>query len=77
VRLLNSGLRKRAIKFGGIVFHIHHREADRTGCQENDQYLSYALQEKSVYCSQGLSQYFQVLDPAQLFENELSLVANG
>lgn len=77
VRLLNSGLRKRAIKFGGIVFHIHHSEADRGGCRDNDEYLRYAMQEKSVYCSQGLSQYFNVLDPVQRYENELSLVANG
>ncbi|MCF2447017.1 glycosyltransferase family 2 protein [Dyadobacter sp. CY345] len=77
VRLFNSGLRKRAIKFGGIVFHIHHNEADRSGCPENDQYLSTALQEKSVFCSHGLNQYLNNVDEVQIFENELSLVSNA
>lgn len=73
VRLMNAGLKKRAIKFGGIVFHIHHREADRTGCPDNDQYLSFAMEQKSVYCSQGLDQYFDALNQVETFKYELSL----
>ncbi|MCF0055938.1 glycosyltransferase family 2 protein [Dyadobacter sp. CY356] len=73
VRLLNSGLRKRTIKFGGIVFHIHHREADRKGCQENEGYLTYALQNKSVYCSQGLNQYFTAYSEIEQAESEFSI----
>jgi glycosyltransferase involved in cell wall biosynthesis len=59
VRLMNAGLTKRAIKFGGIVFHIHHKEADRSGCRENEQFLQYALEEKSAYCPHGISQYLE------------------
>jgi len=77
VRLLNAGLSKRAIKFGGIVFHIHHREADRTGCLENDLYLRYAVQEKAVYCSQGLDQYINDRNHAEAFKNEFALEANA
>lgn len=57
VRLLNAGLRKRAAKFGGVVFHIHHKEVDRGGCKENDEYLTSALRHNTVYCSEGLHQY--------------------
>lgn len=77
VRLINSGLRKRAIKFGGIVFHLHHQEADRSGCPENDQYLRNALQSRSVYCDQGINQYFAVIDQVPVYGDELSLVSNG
>lgn len=73
VRLFNSGLTKRAIKFGGIVFHIHHPEVDRADCLENEEYLTYALRHKSVYCSQGLDQYFDVVNQVEHAENALSL----
>lgn len=73
VRLLNSGLRKRTIKFGGIVFHIHHKEADRRGCNENEWHLTYALQNKSVYCSQGLNQYVSQFSEIEQVENEFSI----
>lgn len=73
VRLLNSGLRKRTIKFGGIVFHIHHQEADRRGCNENEWHLTYALQNKSIYCSQGLNQYVDQFSEVEQVENEFSI----
>lgn len=73
VRLFNSGLRKRAIKFGGIVFHIHHPEVDRADCLENEEYLTCALRQKSVYCSQGLDQYFDVVNQVEHAENALSI----
>ncbi|WP_159467826.1 glycosyltransferase family 2 protein [Dyadobacter sp. 3J3] len=71
VRLINSGIRKRTIKFGGIVFHIHHQEADRRNYQENEGRLTYALQNNSVYCSQGLDQYFNTFNEVEQVENEL------
>ncbi|WP_019942859.1 glycosyltransferase family 2 protein [Dyadobacter beijingensis] len=73
VRLLNSGVRKRAIKFGGAVFHIFHREVDRGGCRENDLYLSDALLHKTVYCHLGIRQYLDIIEPAPLAEKEFAL----
>jgi glycosyltransferase involved in cell wall biosynthesis len=71
VRLMNSGISKRAIKFGGIVFHIHHKEADRSGCKENEQYLLQALEQKSMYCQHGVSQYVETFTYAA--ENRVEL----
>jgi len=71
VRLLNAGIKKRAIKFGGIVFHIHHAEADRADCLENEEHLIAALRLNSVYCSQGLSQYVNVINEVEHVENAL------
>ncbi|ACT92792.1 glycosyltransferase family 2 protein [Dyadobacter fermentans] len=73
VRLLNAGLRKRAIKFGGVVFHIYHPEADRAGCPENEAYLTDARLQKTVFCSLGLHQYLHAAEPAQLVEKEFAL----
>jgi len=71
VRLFNAGLKKRAIKFGGVVFHIHHPEVDRGGCRENDEFLAYARQHRSAYCSQGLDQYLSPLETIRHAEKEL------
>lgn len=58
VRLVNSGIKKRALKFGGVVYHIHHQEADKKGCLVNDQILNLAIENKSTYCLQGIDQHF-------------------
>lgn len=57
IRLLNFGIKKRALKFGGVVYHIHHEEADKKGCLVNDQILSLAVENKSVYCIHGIDQH--------------------
>lgn len=63
IRLLNSGVRKRAIKFGGVVFHIHHKEVNRAGAAENRLHLSHAMRHKSVYCTHGIDQYLGTFEP--------------
>jgi glycosyltransferase involved in cell wall biosynthesis len=73
VRLLNAGIKKRAIKFGGVVFHIFHPEVDRTRCRETDGHLSDSVLHKSVYCTQGLHQYIGNFEPVMQVENLLVL----
>jgi glycosyltransferase involved in cell wall biosynthesis len=57
VRLINSGIRKRIIKFGGIVFHIYHPEKSRSGLDRNDDMLQDAIINKRTECPLGLNQY--------------------
>jgi glycosyltransferase involved in cell wall biosynthesis len=57
VRLINSGIRKRIIKFGGIVFHIYHPEKSRSGLDRNDDMLNDAIITKKTECPVGLNQY--------------------
>lgn len=57
VRLINSGIQKRIIKFGGIVFHIHHAEKPRTGLTRNDDLLEDAIKNRRTTAPLGLSQY--------------------
>lgn len=73
VRLLNSGVRKRAAKFAGVVFHIYHPEVDRARCPKNEAYLTEALLNKTMYCSQGVHQYLGRMEPVQLVEREFAL----
>ncbi|MDQ1089865.1 glycosyltransferase involved in cell wall biosynthesis [Siphonobacter sp. SORGH_AS 1065] len=56
-RLVNAGIRKRAIKFGGIVFHLYHPEKCRERCEENERRLIQTILNKVIYCKRGVSQY--------------------
>jgi len=57
IRLVNSGVKKRTLKFGGIVYHIYHPENIKTKLSSNDDLLRKAIETKSVFCSKGVSQY--------------------
>ncbi|WP_083257188.1 glycosyltransferase family 2 protein [Arcticibacter eurypsychrophilus] len=57
VRLINSGIKKRAIKFGGIVFHMYHGNHCLVRNHENEHRLAHAIKDKITYCSRGISQY--------------------
>lgn len=72
VRLFNAGISKRAIKFGGVVFHIYHPESDRCGCPRNDLHLAEALLEKRTYCDQGVHQYLSEVASAGFAEREFA-----
>ncbi|GAA4443288.1 hypothetical protein GCM10023091_31600 [Ravibacter arvi] len=56
-RLLNIGIRKRMLKFGGIVFHLYHNEQSRAGYEENEKLLTHTITRKLTRCEQGLDQY--------------------
>lgn len=56
-RLVNRGLKKRIIKFGGIVFHIYHLEKSRAGLEINDALLQRTIKEKLDYSPLGVAQY--------------------
>jgi len=57
LRLINSGVEKRVIKFSGIVFHIYHPEKTRSGLNINDEILKQTALNNLIYCDKGLSQY--------------------
>jgi glycosyltransferase involved in cell wall biosynthesis len=57
VRLVNSGIKKRILKFGAITFHIYHKEVSREKLIHNEDYLAYAIQNDVKTCTLGLSQH--------------------
>lgn len=56
-RLVNTGVRRQALKFGGIVFHLYHNEQSRAGCKENEKLLAHTITGKLTRCEHGLDQY--------------------
>jgi glycosyltransferase involved in cell wall biosynthesis len=57
LRLIHSGLRKRIIKFSGIVFHIFHQEKTRHGLNINDELMQLTATKRLNRCKIGLDQY--------------------
>ena len=59
LRLINSGVDKRIIKFSGIVYHIYHPEKTRIGLEVNDQILKQTARNHLIRTELGLNQYLK------------------
>lgn len=57
IRFFNSGLERYLFKFQGIVFHIWHKEADRSDLAKNEEILAALKAERVTSCRQGIQQY--------------------
>jgi glycosyltransferase involved in cell wall biosynthesis len=55
LRLLHSGIKRLNLRFGAIIFHLHHPENDRSALPENDLILEKTSREKLRYCVKGLT----------------------
>lgn len=60
VRLLNQGIERRNLKFGGVAYHLFHQENARSGLNANDAILEKAIAEKSTYCPNGIDKHLAV-----------------
>lgn len=58
IRLMNSGVQKRFLKFGGICYHIFHPEVSRTMEEKNTRMMEEAVENKIVKAAKGIDQYF-------------------
>lgn len=54
IRLSNAGIVLHFLKFHGIVFHLHHKEADRNNLQLNSKMLEQAIHENLTHISNGI-----------------------
>lgn len=59
IRLMNAGVKKLSLKWGGICYHLHHREASRAHEAANTALMQEAIQKKITWCSVGLRQYLK------------------
>lgn len=57
IRLINAGIKKRFLKFGGICYHLYHKEASREMEWENVMLMNKSIEEKLVASPNGLDQY--------------------
>lgn len=58
-RLMNAGLRKRKFKMGGIVYHLYHKEVNRTMEDTNQLRLQETTRQRLTWCEKGINQYLQ------------------
>lgn len=56
-RLRNAGVGKHMLKFRGIVFHLHHKLAERSHMEENRRIREQNLRERKIRCELGVDQY--------------------
>ena len=57
IRLMNSGIQKRFLKFGGICYHLYHKEISRQMEERNSRMMKEAIEKKTTRAIKGLSQY--------------------
>ncbi|OFZ65898.1 MAG: glycosyl transferase family 2 [Betaproteobacteria bacterium RBG_16_56_24] len=57
IRLLRSGIYNKSARFSAPVFHLWHRENDRSGLEENHRRLQEVLQATHVRAAKGVDQY--------------------
>lgn len=57
VRLINSGTNRLFLKFGGICYHLFHKEAPRNREDINDSILNETLSSGSRTCEKGLNSH--------------------
>lgn len=53
-RLLNTGIKRKNLKFGAIQYHLWHNESTRKNLPENDLILDSAIKDKKTWCERGI-----------------------
>ena len=56
-RLLNTGLKKKFLKLGGIAYHIFHEKKSKNRLIFNEGLLKQAIKSNSTFCLLGINQY--------------------
>ena len=57
VRLLNSGIHRKNLRFNAIQFHLWHNESTRASLQQNDTLLQNAIDNNVKWCDSGVDRY--------------------
>ena len=56
-RMLNAGVLRKCLKFGGSGFHLYHPENTRSNISNNDEILAQTVTGKKTVCERGIKQY--------------------
>lgn len=57
VRLLNYGVKRQDLRFGGVAYHVYHHENTRHNLTKNDQLLADAINNHISFCQNGLANH--------------------
>ena len=60
VRLLNSGIKRKNIKFAAITYHLWHPILSRDSLSTNDALLQKSIDAQSKWCKKGVDQYLGI-----------------
>lgn len=61
VRLFNNGIKKRSIKFGGIGYHLEHKEGNKADDDLYMQMMTNAIDTKAKWAETGLNQHLKII----------------
>jgi predicted glycosyltransferase involved in capsule biosynthesis len=56
-RLVNAGVRRRKLKFGGIMYHLWHPERSRDALEANDELLAAVRRAGATWADDGMDKY--------------------
>lgn len=59
IRLLNNGVEGKRLRYGGIVYHIHHVEKSREFLERNTEIQEKTIREKKIWCEAGIDKYLK------------------
>ena len=62
IRLDNSGVRQRCMKFRGVVFHLHHGKCERNSLSANEERYQQTIREHRTRCEIGLTRHLGETD---------------
>ena len=57
IRLHNSDLKGKRLRYCGIVFHLYHKEAPRTSFEKNDKIENVTKSKKNIWCENGINKH--------------------
>jgi len=57
VRLLNSGLNRKNVRFNAVQYHLWHKDSDRKHLDYNNQLLRNSIEHKLKVCTNGINKY--------------------
>jgi hypothetical protein len=57
IRLINAGVNKQFLKFGGVTYHLFHKEASRAMLEKNTAMMQETIDNKISWAPKGLDQY--------------------
>lgn len=57
LRMLNNGILGKRLRYGGIVYHIHHKEKSKDKLAENSRIQQRTIEEKKTWCENGIDKY--------------------
>jgi glycosyltransferase involved in cell wall biosynthesis len=59
IRLINSGIQRRNLKFAAIAYHLHHDGESRGSLVQNDLILQQTIDRSLIRCEDGIDKYLK------------------